>query len=794
MAEAELDIKVDTKDAEKAFRDFAKSADSMADKVSKSFDFLKGAAVAAFGIIAGKAVIGAIGSFVDEAANAEKAAQGVASALARMGELSADNLKEIDDFANSLSELKGIEDDTAKQAFGLAASFGITKDQAKKVVDAAADLSAATGTDFIGNVEKLGRSFDGTAGSLREVLPGVRDLSEASLKAGGAVDAIAKAFSGAAAAQLQTFSGAINQTKNAFGNLEESLGNIIVQNPVVIELIKKVGEAFTKLTGFVDGNADGIREFVNKAIILAIEGFGKLLPALKAPIEILDGLRKVITLAAFGVLEFVKVFTKFDFVVSSIKAVAHGYLSIEKSILSVLQLAAKLPSVFGIDATGLEEALQGAQITIDEIDTSLEKLDINSALDGAQESLVAFAEKGDEAFGAVTDAIDETTGATKKLAKSLKELPATTPTPGAGLKNQPKPGKPSDETVSGFSGAIGVKDILGFDPKEVGATLFAAFTQSGEAGAKAFVSTIGGTIGTAFGGPVIGKAVGDLLNLLGNDPETFKKLIDGFIAGIPQIIDNIVKNIPTLVIAIAEHSGEIITALANAMPRVAIALANAMPQVAASLLTQLAQGLTYQISTFFTAIGKAGGDFADAVKGAGDFFKEDIPAAFNDFVGEFIPEAVAKFGDGIEKFFATFGNSLTELFTNVGVDFYNAIIDAGNAFADAVTPTGTSGGIGQKAVDVATKILGPLLPGHAEGKIVPPGYSNDRYMARLSSGEMVIPRDDVSRLHDFLTTEHKARRIERDPDQNISVNVQLNQDTLAKAILTVSRRSQRLFA
>ena len=43
-------------------------------------------------------------------------------------------------------------------------------------------------------------------------------------------------------------------------------------------------------------------------------------------------------------------------------------------------------------------------------------------------------------------------------------------------------------------------------------------------------------------------------------------------------------------------------------------------------------------------------------------------------------------------------------------------------------------------------VLGGGIAGLAEGGIVPPGYPNDTFPARLSSGEAVIPLDRLSSI------------------------------------------------
>lgn len=56
-----------------------------------------------------------------------------------------------------------------------------------------------------------------------------------------------------------------------------------------------------------------------------------------------------------------------------------------------------------------------------------------------------------------------------------------------------------------------------------------------------------------------------------------------------------------------------------------------------------------------------------------------------------------------------------------------------------------SGGTSTLAMGLASGLKG-MIPGAATGGIVPQGYPNDNYLARLTSGEMVIPKKDFESL------------------------------------------------
>ena len=822
MADTTLDVNLNTDAAQQGLKDLdreaAKSGKSVeqslgevedsAGKLGKGFDLLKGVAIAAFGVMAGAAVIGKIGDFVGAASEAEQATQGVASALARMGELSADSVSGVSDFADELSALTGIEDDAILKGFSLASSFGLTREQAEKTVKAATELSAATGKDFSSSVEVLAKSFDGTAGALNNVNPAMRNLSEEALKAGAGVDLIMKTMGGAAAAQLQTFGGSVTSAKNAFGNLEEALGNLIIKNPVVIKTIQKVGEVIGKLTESVDGNADGFRSFISGTIVGAIDVMGRLLPVLKAPIAVLDGVGRIAVTAAGGVLQLLRVFTGFETVDKVVKSVAGAVLDLATAVADILQVVVQVPGPLleklgvDFDPSSMIDGLEGIKRTLADANEVVNTGDLNKQLDVMTEAVLAFGEKGSTAFGMISEAIDAAAAGTRDFAKELDGLPDTTPAPGAGLKNLPPGGLPQKEqakTEGAFGGIgsidLGIGKALQTAAAEAG-TMFAQNVLGGEAGAKKLVGQLGGGLATLLGasGP-LAAGIGSAIEVLGSDPESFGKLIDGFVQGVPRIIDNIVENIPTLVVAIAENSGEIITALVAASPRIVIALAAAMPEVAMALLQEITGGFDFQAQKLDGAFNSAADNITEAGEVVGAFFA-DIPEQLSEAFGQFLEfdkELKAMVGGAVTDFVNSFGNQFAESVGGAAMAFYNGIVEAVNTFIDGITPGGGGGGgffSGGTDGDSSTW--------YADGGTVPAGYPNDSHKARLSSGEEVVNMQTANQLRDFLNGGQQAQlmalaRIASllEARQDIQATLSLDGAELARAQVDLSRRNAR---
>jgi hypothetical protein len=96
------------------------------------------------------------------------------------------------------------------------------------MVQAAADVSAAMGITMDAAIRSLNKSFGGLTGELGELVPELQTLTKEQLKAGEGVDLIRRKFDGAAEAMAQTASGGLKQLGNAFGDLQETLGEQIL--------------------------------------------------------------------------------------------------------------------------------------------------------------------------------------------------------------------------------------------------------------------------------------------------------------------------------------------------------------------------------------------------------------------------------------------------------------------------------------------------------------------------------------------------------------------------------------
>ena len=122
----------------------------------------------------------------------------------------------------------------AQQAY--LASLGLSEQQIKDTISASLDLAAATGMSLESAVMNTSKTLSGMAGELGEKLgPAFRELDQDALKAGEGIKFIAEQFGGTARADAETFSGQIEQMQNAFGDLQEELGERFA--PTILNIV-----------------------------------------------------------------------------------------------------------------------------------------------------------------------------------------------------------------------------------------------------------------------------------------------------------------------------------------------------------------------------------------------------------------------------------------------------------------------------------------------------------------------------------------------------------------------------
>lgn len=125
------------------------------------------------------------------------------------------------------------------------AAMGRTEQQINDIIEAAAQLSAATGMSLDSAVKNLAKTYGGLAGELGESIPALRDLTKEQLQNGDAVKLVKDQYKGFAEAAAQAGAGSLVQLKNQLGDLAEQIGTILM--PFVQSLVN----GLSKLVGWL---------------------------------------------------------------------------------------------------------------------------------------------------------------------------------------------------------------------------------------------------------------------------------------------------------------------------------------------------------------------------------------------------------------------------------------------------------------------------------------------------------------------------------------------------------------
>ena len=165
------------------------------------------------------------------------------------------------------------------------ASLGMTEEQIGRVIEASAQLSAATGMTLDSAVKNLAKTFGGLTGELGESIPKLKELTIEQLKNGEAVDFILENYKGFAESAAQTALGPLRQLNNAWGDFLEQIGAAMMPFAtkvtraltVVVQMLQSLSPAMKQVLVVATGLAAAIGP-----LSLGIGAVIKVLPMLSA--------------------------------------------------------------------------------------------------------------------------------------------------------------------------------------------------------------------------------------------------------------------------------------------------------------------------------------------------------------------------------------------------------------------------------------------------------------------------------------------------------------------------------
>ncbi len=442
----QFDVGVDTRAAIKAIESFSAATSKSLASVERAFSAVTAVAIAAVAVVTGGALVKGLEEATSAAKESEDAFTKLQVALKLSGDFSQAASDDMQKFAVSLENSTAVSRNVILAQIAQAKAFGLSNEEAKRLVKVATDLSAVTGDSLDSSVGKLTKSLGGQLGKLDDLGTSFKDLSKIQLLSGGAVDLVEKKFSGAAQAIASTFGGATQQASNKFQALLSTVGSFITQNPAVLAAIRGFSSALSGLQGFIEANRGTISSFVTsvvsgftamlpkvvslvRGLIRAFEPIYEVLQTISSVIldavgsflklrvvqVVVNAIAKLILLAAEGVTllaskvnDLVAAFLELSPVRFALSAVAQVVGIVVNAFAEFLSLILRIPgaskalSLIGVSAEELSEGLFKVSESATKAAESFDSVNVAATLKEGSAGLTTIAEK----LGEVRESVD----------------------------------------------------------------------------------------------------------------------------------------------------------------------------------------------------------------------------------------------------------------------------------------------------------------------------------------------------------------------------------------------------
>lgn len=242
----------------------------MEDSAKRLGNVLKGAFTVGAIVAVGRAAFKAARELEQAYAVQERAERKLAAAVRANPMMDPKSATRIREFASELQGVSTIGDETTISMAGMLAAMGRNEDQITDLMQAAADLSAATGISLDSAVRNLNKTFGGLTGELGELMPELKNLTTEQLMAGDAITVVREQFDGMAESMRDTVDGSMKAFSNAWGDLKEEMGERAARRMQPIRdfftgLITDLTDAVAKQNDFIanqeliEGVASGAR-------------------------------------------------------------------------------------------------------------------------------------------------------------------------------------------------------------------------------------------------------------------------------------------------------------------------------------------------------------------------------------------------------------------------------------------------------------------------------------------------------------------------------------------------------
>lgn len=202
--------------------------------------------------------------------------------------------------ASELQSRSTLGDETIINQQAFLAALGLTETQIRQTIEAAVQLSYATGMELDGAVKNLAKTYSGLTGELGESIPALKQFTAEELKAGGAVAYINENYKGFAEVAASTGGGPVVQLKNQLGDLAEQIGIVLLPT------LQKLTEWLSDVTSWMQSiSPEAMEVIVTIGAVVAAVGplltiGGKLITMLKGAVAAIGFVGAALTATPIG--------------------------------------------------------------------------------------------------------------------------------------------------------------------------------------------------------------------------------------------------------------------------------------------------------------------------------------------------------------------------------------------------------------------------------------------------------------------------------------------------------------
>lgn len=220
---------------------------------------------------------------VKAASEQEDAINSLNRSLAAAGKYSAQSSNSFLEFADAIQKTTRFADEQVVSAGALLGSIARLDSQGlQRGTQAAIDMASALKIDLDTAIRLVGKGAEGNVDAFKRYGIEVQQGADKATTFANVLDALNSRFGGAASSDALTFSGAMAQLKNQFGEVQEAVGELIIQNPALTGVISATSKVVGDLSGWVRENAQVIQEWIAKGIQVAIASLRALLDVANA--------------------------------------------------------------------------------------------------------------------------------------------------------------------------------------------------------------------------------------------------------------------------------------------------------------------------------------------------------------------------------------------------------------------------------------------------------------------------------------------------------------------------------